>query len=62
MSKIKEGYVLCDNNLDLCVVCMKIVIWNVLVELIEEKGFDVIIVKDIIMKVNINCGIFYVYY
>ena len=54
LSKIKEGYALRDNNLDLRVVRTKTAIRNALVELIEEKGFDAITVKDITTKANIN--------
>lgn len=51
-----------DSNLDLRVVRTKTAIRNAFVELIEEKGFDAITVKDITTKANINRGTFYAHY
>ncbi|MFV1007437.1 TetR/AcrR family transcriptional regulator [Bacillus cereus] len=51
-----------DSNLDLRVIRTKTAIRNALVELIEEKGFDAITVKDITTKANINRGTFYAHY
>ncbi|WP_142395914.1 MULTISPECIES: TetR/AcrR family transcriptional regulator [Bacillus] len=51
-----------DSNLDLRVIRTKTAIRNALVELIEEKGFEAITVKDITMKANINRGTFYAHY
>ncbi len=62
LCKIKEGHALRDSNLDLRVVRTKTAIRNALVELIEEKGFDAITVKDITTKANINRGTFYTHY
>ena len=59
---MKEGHALRDSNLDLRVVRTKTAIRNALVELIEEKGFDAITVKDITTKANINRGTFYAHY
>lgn len=59
---MKEGHSLRDSNLDLRVVRTKTAIRNALVELIEEKGFDAITVKDITTKANINRGTFYAHY
>lgn len=62
LANIKEGSTLRDSNLDLRVVRTKTAIRNALVELIEEKGFDAITVKDITTKANINRGTFYAHY
>ena len=62
LAKIKEGHALRDSNLDLRVVRTKTAIRNALVELIEDKGFDAITVKDITTKANINRGTFYTHY
>ncbi|PGZ12559.1 TetR/AcrR family transcriptional regulator [Bacillus cereus] len=51
-----------DSNMDLRVARTKNAIRNALVELIEEKGFDAITVKDITTKANINRGTFYAHY
>ena len=59
---MKEGHTLRDSNLDLRVVRTKTAIRNAFVELIEEKGFDAITVKDITTKANINRGTFYAHY
>ncbi len=59
---MKEGHTLRDSNLDLRVIRTKTAIRNALVELIEEKGFDAITVKDITTKANINRGTFYAHY
>ncbi|MED0826541.1 TetR/AcrR family transcriptional regulator [Bacillus pacificus] len=62
LAKIKEEPILRDSNLDLRVVRTKTAIRNAFVELIEEKGFDAITVKDITTKANINRGTFYAHY
>ena len=62
LAKIKEGHALRDSNLDLRVVRTKTAIRNALVELIEDKGFDAITVKDITTKANTNRGTFYTHY
>ncbi|HDR7793976.1 TPA: TetR/AcrR family transcriptional regulator C-terminal domain-containing protein [Bacillus luti] len=51
-----------DSNLDLRVIRTKTAIRNALVELIEEKGFESVTVKDITTKANINRGTFYTHY
>ncbi|WP_313640553.1 TetR/AcrR family transcriptional regulator [Paenibacillus sp.] len=51
-----------NNNLDLRVIRTKESIRQALVELINEKGFDAITVKDITTKANINRGTFYAHY
>ena len=48
--------------MDLRVIRTKNSIRNALVELIEEKGFESITVKDITMKAKINRGTFYAHY
>lgn len=48
--------------MDLRVIRTKNSIRNALVELIEEKGFEAITVKDITTKANINRGTFYAHY
>lgn len=50
LAKIKEEPILRESNLDLRVVRTKTAIRNAFVELIEEKGFDAITVKDITTK------------
>ena len=62
LAKIKEEPILRESNLDLRVVRTKTAIRNAFVELIEEKGFDAITVKDITTKANINRGTFYAHY
>ncbi|MFJ7933935.1 TetR/AcrR family transcriptional regulator [Sporosarcina sp. NPDC096371] len=47
---------------DLRVIRTKESIRNALVELIEEKGFEAITVKDIASKARINRGTFYAHY
>ncbi len=59
---MKEGHTLRDSNLDLRVIRTKTAIRNALVELIEEKGFESVTVKDITTKANINRGTFYTHY
>ncbi|MFJ7362792.1 TetR/AcrR family transcriptional regulator [Peribacillus frigoritolerans] len=51
-----------EINMDLRVIRTKNSIRNALVELIEEKGFEAITVKDITMKAKINRGTFYAHY
>jgi len=48
--------------MDLRVIRTKNSIRNALVELIEEKGFETITVKDITTKAKINRGTFYAHY
>ncbi|SEK58652.1 TetR/AcrR family transcriptional regulator [Paenibacillus sp. OK003] len=49
-------------NLDLRVIRTKESIRHALVELINEKGFKAITVKDITTRANINRGTFYAHY
>ncbi|MGE7607999.1 TetR/AcrR family transcriptional regulator [Peribacillus frigoritolerans] len=51
-----------EINMDLRVIRTKNSIRNALVELIDEKGFEAITVKDITMKAKINRGTFYAHY
>lgn len=51
-----------QNNMDLRVIRTKEAIRNALVELMEEKGFEAITVKDITTKAKINRGTFYAHY
>lgn len=51
-----------DKNTDLRVIRTKQSIRDAFVELIEEKGFEPITVKDITTKANINRGTFYAHY
>ncbi|MCY8235304.1 TetR/AcrR family transcriptional regulator [Priestia endophytica] len=51
-----------DSNRDLRVMRTKESIRDSLVELIEEKGFKAITVKDITTRANINRGTFYAHY
>ncbi len=53
---------MCDRNMDLRVVRTKDAIRNALVDLMEEKGFEAITVKDITSKAKINRGTFYAHY
>lgn len=48
-----------DKSSDLRVIRTKEAIKNALVELIEEKGFEAITVKDITTRAKINRGTFY---
>lgn len=48
--------------MDLRVIRTKEAIRNALIELIEEKGFEAITVKDITTKAKINRGTFYAHY
>ncbi|WKA60218.1 TetR/AcrR family transcriptional regulator [Planococcus shenhongbingii] len=50
------------KNTDLRVIRTKESIRQALVELIEEKGFESITVKDLTMKARINRGTFYAHY
>lgn len=49
-------------KIDCRIIWMKRFIWDVLIELMEEKGFEGVMVRDLMNKVDINCGIFYLYY
>ncbi len=51
-----------DQHTDLRVVRTKESIRDALVDLIEEKGFDSLTVKDITTKARINRGTFYTHY
>ncbi|MBD8135830.1 TetR/AcrR family transcriptional regulator [Peribacillus frigoritolerans] len=51
-----------EINMDLRVIRTKNAIRAALVELIEEKGFETITVKDITTKAKINRGTFYAHY
>lgn len=51
-----------ENPRDLRVVRTKKSIRDALVELIEEKGFDAVTVKDITARAQINRGTFYAHY
>ncbi|MEB2629436.1 TetR/AcrR family transcriptional regulator [Peribacillus frigoritolerans] len=51
-----------EINMDLRVIRTKNSIRTALVELIEEKGFETITVKDITTKAKINRGTFYAHY
>ena len=51
-----------NNNTDLRVIRTKESIRDALVELIEEKGFEAITVKDITTRAKINRGTFYAHY
>jgi len=51
-----------DSNTDLRVIRTRESIRNALVELIEEKGFEAISVKDITTRAKINRGTFYAHY
>lgn len=51
-----------DAHLDLRVIRTKTSIKQALIELIEEKGFEALTVKDITTKANINRGTFYSHY
>lgn len=51
-----------QKNTDARVIRTKEAIRNALMELIEEKGFEAITVKDITTKADINRGTFYVHY
>ncbi|PLT32802.1 TetR/AcrR family transcriptional regulator [Bacillus sp. V5-8f] len=51
-----------ESNTDLRVIRTKESIRDALVELIEEKGFDTITVKDITTRAKINRGTFYAHY
>ncbi len=51
-----------DNYTDLRIIRTKESIREALIELIEEKGFEAITVKDITTRARINRGTFYVHY
>ena len=51
-----------NNNTDLRIIRTKESIREALVELIEEKGFEAITVKDITTRAKINRGTFYAHY
>ncbi|MFE8696098.1 TetR/AcrR family transcriptional regulator [Cytobacillus sp. FJAT-53684] len=51
-----------EKNTDLRVIRTKQSIRDAFVDLIEEKGFEAITVKDITTKANINRGTFYAHY
>jgi AcrR family transcriptional regulator len=51
-----------ENNTDLRVIRTKESIRDALVELINEKGFETITVKDITTRAKINRGTFYAHY
>lgn len=51
-----------DNYTDLRIIRTKESIREALVELIEEKGFEAITVKDITTRARINRGTFYAHY
>lgn len=51
-----------NNNTDLRIIRTKESIRVALVELIEEKGFEAITVKDITTRAKINRGTFYAHY
>lgn len=51
-----------QKNTDARVIRTKEAIRHALMELIEEKGFEAITVKDITTKAEINRGTFYVHY
>lgn len=62
LDKNEEGNAMRERNLDLRVIRTKHSIRNALVELMEEKGFEAITVKDITNKAKINRGTFYAHY
>ncbi|MCM3127082.1 TetR/AcrR family transcriptional regulator [Paenibacillus provencensis] len=51
-----------DQNMDLRVIRTKESIREALVELMEDKGFEAVTVKDITTKARINRGTFYAHY
>lgn len=51
-----------NSKTDLRVIRTKQSIRDALIELIEEKGFEAITVKDITTRANINRGTFYAHY
>jgi AcrR family transcriptional regulator len=53
---------LLDSNTDLRIIRTKESIRNALVELIDEKGFKAITVKDITTRAKINRGTFYAHF
>lgn len=60
--KIKGGSTLRESNSDLRVIRTKESIREALVELINEKGFEAVSVKDITTRARINRGTFYAHY
>ncbi|MED4036017.1 TetR/AcrR family transcriptional regulator [Niallia taxi] len=51
-----------DSKTDLRIIRTKESILTALIDLIEEKGFETITVKDITTRANINRGTFYAHY
>lgn len=51
-----------EGSTDRRIVRTRLVIRDALTELIEQKGFDAVSVKDITTKANINRGTFYLHY
>ncbi|TRZ39487.1 TetR/AcrR family transcriptional regulator [Niallia circulans] len=51
-----------DSKTDLRIIRTKESILTALIELMEEKGFETITVKDITTRANINRGTFYAHY
>ncbi len=51
-----------DSNIDLRIIRTKEAIRDALVELIDEKSFEAITVKDITTRAGINRGTFYAHY
>lgn len=62
LDKILGGINLQENTADLRVIRTKQSIREALVDLIEEKGFEAITVKDITTRAKINRGTFYAHY
>jgi len=60
--KILGGNGMHENSTDLRVIRTKESIQDALVDLIEEKGFEAITVKDITTRAKINRGTFYAHY
>jgi len=51
-----------EKSVDRRIIRTKIAIREALISLIEEKGFDAILVSDIAERANINRGTFYLHY
>lgn len=51
-----------NQKIDLRVIKSKEAIYNAFIDLLEEKGFDTITVKDVTTRARINRGTFYTYY
>jgi AcrR family transcriptional regulator len=60
--KFEGGLTVQDPNLDLRIIRTRESIQKALFELIEEKGFEAITVKDITTRAKINRGTFYAHY